>query len=160
MRQLVEEIPASGKKRSLGAIAVVATLGSLLFGYDTGVGAGASATVPESSRWYAANLRIVEAIGSLKRVRVEGKDDIAGELNEMLEVQRAESKQEKWSLSQILTVTWARKLLSIGINTAMYYTPKFLNAAKRGNCTIRGATRRRHADSGLLMVQTPHCAWG
>lgn len=92
MRQLVEEIPASGKKRSLGAIAVVATLGSLLFGYDTGVGAGASATVPESSRWYAANLCIVEAIGSLKRVRVEGKDDIAGELNEMLEVQRAESK--------------------------------------------------------------------
>ena len=88
--------------------------------------------MPESSRWYAANLRIVEAIGSLKRVRVEGKDDIAGELNEMLEVQRAESKQEKWSLSQILTVTWARKLLSIGINTAMCYTPKFLNAAKRG----------------------------
>ena len=25
----------------------------------------------------------------------------------------------------------------------------------RGNCTIRGATRRRHADSGLLMVQNP-----
>ena len=116
--------------------------------------------MPESSRWYAANLRIVEAIGSLKRVRVEGKDDIAGELNEMLEVQRDESKQEKWSLSQILTVTWARKLLSIGINTAMYYTPKFLNAAKRGNCTIRGATRRRHADSGLLMVQNPPLCLG
>ena len=29
-------------------------------------------------------------------------------------------------------------------------------AAKRGNCTIRGATRRRHAEAKLLMVQTPH----
>lgn len=97
-------------------------------------------TVPESSRWYAANLRIVEAIGSLKRVRNEKKDDVAAELNEMLEVQRAESKQEKWSLSQILKVKWARKLLYIGIvlgiadqltgiNTAMYYMPKVLNAA-------------------------------
>ena len=53
-------------------------------------------TVPESSRWYAANLRIVEAIGSLKRVRDEKKDDVAGEINEMLDVQRAESAQEKW----------------------------------------------------------------
>ena len=35
VRQLVEETPASGKKRSLGAIAAVATLGSLLFGDDT-----------------------------------------------------------------------------------------------------------------------------
>jgi len=96
--------------------------------------------MPESSRWYAANLRIVEAIGSLKRVRDEKKDDVAGEINEMLDVQRAESAQEKWSLSQILKVTWARKLLYIGIilgiadqltgiNTAMYYTPKILNAA-------------------------------
>ena len=97
-------------------------------------------TVPESSRWYAANLRIVEAIGSLKRVRDEKKDDVAGEINEMLDVQRAESAQEKWSLSQILKVKWARNLLYIGIvlgiadqltgiNTAMYYTPKILNAA-------------------------------
>ena len=96
--------------------------------------------MPESSRWYAANLRIVEAIGSLKRVRDEKKDDVAGEINEMLDVQRAESAQEKWSLSQILKVKWARKLLYIGIvlgiadqltgiNTAMYYTPKILNAA-------------------------------
>ena len=28
-------------------------------------------------------------------------------------------------------------------------------AAKRGNCTIRGATRRRHAEARLLMVQNP-----
>ena len=30
----------------------------------------------------------------------------------------------------------------------------------RGNCSIRGATRRRHADSGLLMVQNPPIALG
>ena len=41
VRELVEKTPASGAKRSLGAIAVIATLGSLLFGYDTGVVAGA-----------------------------------------------------------------------------------------------------------------------
>ena len=41
VRELVEKTPASGAKRSLGAIAAIATLGSLLFGYDTGVVAGA-----------------------------------------------------------------------------------------------------------------------
>ena len=29
-------------------------------------------------------------------------------------------------------------------------------ATKRGNCTIRGATRRRHAEGRLLMLQNPH----
>ena len=87
--------------------------------------------MPESSRWYVANLRIAEAIGSLKRVRDESKDgSIADEVDEMLEVQRKEAGQEKW----------ARHLLFIGIilgladqltgiNTAMYYTPKVLSAA-------------------------------
>lgn len=41
VRQLVDEIPASGKKRKIGFIAVVVTLGSFLFGYDTGVISGA-----------------------------------------------------------------------------------------------------------------------
>lgn len=41
MRQIVDEIPASGKKRKIGFIAVVVTLGSFLFGYDTGVISGA-----------------------------------------------------------------------------------------------------------------------
>ena len=39
-------------------------------------------------------------------------------------------------------------------------TPRHVRTRHGGNCSIRGATRRRHADSGLLMVQTPHCAWG
>ncbi|MDU0349133.1 MFS transporter [Actinomyces sp. MRS3W] len=97
--------------------------------------------MPESSRWYVANLRIPEAIGSLKRVRNEAKDGpIADEIDEMLEVQRKEASQEKWGLSQIWSTKWTRHLLIIGIilgladqltgiNTAMYYTPKVLAAA-------------------------------
>ena len=97
--------------------------------------------MPESSRWYVANLRIAEAIGSLKRVRDESKDgSIADEVDEMLEVQRKEAGQEKWGLAQIMGVKWTRHLLIIGIilgladqltgiNTAMYYTPKVLAAA-------------------------------
>ena len=97
--------------------------------------------MPESSRWYVANLRIPEAIGSLKRVRNEDKDGpIADEIDEMLEIQRKEANQEKWSLAQIWNTRWTRRLLVIGIilgladqltgiNTAMYYTPKVLSAA-------------------------------
>ena len=97
--------------------------------------------MPESSRWYVANLRIPEAIGSLKRVRDEAKDGpIASEIDEMIEVQRQEAAQEKWGLAQIWNAKWTRKLLWIGIilgladqftgiNTAMYYTPKVLAAA-------------------------------
>ena len=97
--------------------------------------------MPESSRWYAANLRIPEAIGALKRVRDESKDGpVAAEVDEMLEIQRNEAKQEKWGLGQIWGARWTRRLLIIGIilgladqltgiNTAMYYMPKVLNAA-------------------------------
>ena len=40
-------------------------------------------------------------------------------------------------------------------------TPLHARTRHGGNCSIRGATRRRHADSGLLMVQNRLFAlWG
>lgn len=95
--------------------------------------------MPESARWYASHMRIPEAIGALKRVRKEG-NDVAFEINEMVEVHRVEEKQERWKLSQIWSTKWTRRLLLIGmglgiadqltgINTAMYYMPKVLHAA-------------------------------
>ena len=41
LNDLIKKTPPNGKKRSIPLIAAVATLGSLLFGYDTGVLAGA-----------------------------------------------------------------------------------------------------------------------
>lgn len=41
LEKLIDETPASGPKRSIAFLAGVATFGSLLFGYDTGVIAGA-----------------------------------------------------------------------------------------------------------------------
>lgn len=104
--------------------------------------------MPESSRWYAANLRITEAIGSLKRIRTSD-DEVIDEIDEMLQVRRREVNQEKWGLKQIWGQRWTRRILLIGItlgladqvtgiNTAMYYLPKILSAA--GFSTIDAIT--------------------
>jgi len=98
--------------------------------------------MPESSRWYAANLQVPEAIGALKQVRTES-DDIGAEIYGMVRVQDAEDEDdstEKWTLRQVLATPWTRKLLIIGalisafdqltgVNTAMYYLPTLLGAA-------------------------------
>ncbi len=96
--------------------------------------------MPESSRWYAARQRYEEAIGALKRIRDPRRDDIADEINQMVEVRRLEAAQPTWSLGEAWSVRWSRRLIVIGcclgffdqltgINTAMYYLPKILMAA-------------------------------
>ncbi len=77
VRELVEKAPASGKKRSLGFVAFVATLGSFLFGYDTGVisgalpymympaGAGGIGLTPTEEGWVGGTLLVGAALGAL-----------------------------------------------------------------------------------------------
>ncbi|WP_296135828.1 MFS transporter [uncultured Tessaracoccus sp.] len=95
--------------------------------------------MPESSRWYAANLRVVEAVGALKRIR-PADSDVTGEVEEMVATQRDEAKQEHWTLRQAFATKWTRHILVVGIglavlqqttgvNTMMYYAPKVLMAA-------------------------------
>lgn len=98
--------------------------------------------MPESSRWHAANRRYVEAIAELQRVR-KPSDDVAGEINEMIEVNRLEASTEHWSLSRCFATPWTRRILIIGVmvgifnqttgvNTMMYYAPKVLQTAGFG----------------------------
>lgn len=97
--------------------------------------------MPESPRWFVANERYYEAIAAIKQLRTE-KDDVSGEISEMIELERQhkESESESWSLRRGLATKWTRRIILIGIvlgimdqltgiNTAMWYMPKVLHAA-------------------------------
>ncbi|GGO96588.1 MFS transporter [Actinomyces gaoshouyii] len=98
--------------------------------------------MPESSRWHASQARYIQAIAELKRVR-KPDDDIAGEIDEMIMLNRREAGTEHWSLSRCFQIRWTRKPLVIGVlvgvfnqttgvNTMMYYAPKILQSAGFG----------------------------
>ncbi|WP_172120308.1 MFS transporter [Actinomyces faecalis] len=98
--------------------------------------------MPESSRWHAANRRYIEAIAELQRVR-KPSDDVAGEIDEMIEVNRLEASTEHWNLRRCFQTRWTRRILVIGVmvgifnqttgvNTMMYYAPKVLQTAGFG----------------------------
>lgn len=125
--------------------------------------------MPESGRWYAANLRYVEAIGSLKRIRDPKHDDIAGEIREMIDLHERVENEGKWSLRRTMSVRWTRRLTFIGIglacfdqltgiNTAMYYLPKILRSAGFSTTdsislnVITGAVATAGAAFGLWLV--------
>ena len=77
IKEMVAETPPSGKKRGIVALAAVATLGSLLFGYDTGVisgalpymympqGAGGMALTPIEEGAIGGVLTLAAAFGAL-----------------------------------------------------------------------------------------------
>ncbi|MFT0847595.1 MFS transporter [Actinomycetaceae bacterium L2_0104] len=77
VREAVDATPPSGKKRSIGFVAFVATLGSFLFGYDTGVisgalpymympeGAGGLGLTPTEEGFVGGTLLVGAALGAL-----------------------------------------------------------------------------------------------
>ncbi len=124
--------------------------------------------MPESCRWYISQGRYRDAIGALKRIRRDG-DDVEAEVEQMVEVTRSEANQEKWTFRQAWDAKWTRKILIIGIflgffdqltgiNTAMYYLPKILNAAGFSSAdaitlnVITGLTSAIGAAIGLFLV--------
>ncbi|WP_022867156.1 MFS transporter [Schaalia vaccimaxillae] len=125
--------------------------------------------MPESGRWHAANLRYVEAVGALKRIRQPERDDIHDEVREMVELHEVAKREGKWSLRHTFSVEWTRRLVFIGIglacfdqltgiNTAMYYLPKILHAAGFSSAdsisinVITGAVACVGAGFGLWLV--------
>lgn len=96
--------------------------------------------MPESPRWFAANQRYVEAIGSLKRVRDDRDEPIETEMAEVIDMQAQQARTEKGTFREVWQTPWLRKLLFVGIliavanqttgvNTVMYYAPRVLEAA-------------------------------
>ena len=125
--------------------------------------------MPESGRWYAANLHYVEAIGSLKQIRDPERDDIADEIREIVDLHERAKSEGTWSFSRTMRVRWTRRLTFIGIglacfdqltgiNTAMYYLPKILRAAGFSTTdsislnVITGAVATLGAAFGLWLV--------
>lgn len=97
--------------------------------------------MPESPRWYAANLDFYHAVASLKQVR-DDDGEVVDEIREMAQLRRDEDsrQEEEWSLRHAMRVKWTRKIIVIGvflgifdqltgINTAMWYMPKILHSA-------------------------------
>lgn len=125
--------------------------------------------MPESGRWYAANLHYAEAIGSLKRIRNPEHDDVASEVRQMIDLHQKIDEEGHWSLRRTFKVKWTRRLVFIGIglacfdqltgiNTAMYYLPKILHAAGFSSAdaitinVITGAVATIGAAFGLWLV--------
>lgn len=98
--------------------------------------------MPESPRWFAANERFLEAIGTLKQVRTDD-GEVIDEIREMADLRRAEAdnpSEEAWTLRRAWKIRWTRRIIIIGvflgifdqttgINTAMWYMPKILHSA-------------------------------
>lgn len=96
--------------------------------------------MPESARWHIRRGEVREAIGSLKRIRVEGRHDVGVEIAEMVENHRLEQKREKLRLGAAIRIPWLRSIIVFGgifailqqltgVNTMMYYAPRVLMAA-------------------------------
>lgn len=97
--------------------------------------------MPESSRWYVAQRRYVEAVAALKRVRT---DDVAPELEAMVAAHEADASLPKATFGQLWATPWLRRLFLVGVllavcnqtsgvNTVMYYAPKVLEYAGLGS---------------------------
>lgn len=125
--------------------------------------------MPETARWYGYKQEYFKAIGSLKRIREEGKDDVVSEMEQIVEINEKEASEEKWTLRRAFGVKWTRNILFIGlfmgffdqltgINTAMYYLPKILHAAGFATAdaimlnVLTGFASAIGAGIGLLLV--------